>query len=48
MVVEYEALPDTYCSGMSVLRNVVMLETARRADIVIRNITEAFWQAGRH
>ena len=41
MVKEYEELSK----GMSVLRNVVDLESAELRDVVIRNITEDFWQA---
>ena len=36
---DYEPIPNS--NGMSVLRNVVDLETGERRDVGIRNITEA-------
>jgi hypothetical protein len=38
-------LPPSTSSGMSVLRDVVNLETGMRCNIVIRSITQPFWQA---
>jgi hypothetical protein len=40
---DYESIPDS--NGMFALRHVVDLETMDRRDIVIRKITEQFWQA---
>jgi hypothetical protein len=37
--------PENRISGMSVLHNVVNLETGDQVTIVIRSITEPFWQA---
>jgi hypothetical protein len=43
IMAEYEEIPGS--NGMHVLRNVTELEDGRLSDIVIRNITEPFWQA---
>jgi hypothetical protein len=43
IMVDYEEIPNS--NGMSVLRNVVELETGMRGNIVIRNSEESFWQA---
>ena len=46
-----EVLPCTYCQddkkceGMSVFRDVVDLESGYLKDVVIREITQPFWQA---
>lgn len=45
IVGEDEKIPAKYCTGMSVLRNVIKLETRKRRDIVIRDITVPFWRA---
>ena len=39
---KYEVIPGS--EGMQVLRNAIVLETGKRIDVVIRNITEDFWQ----
>ena len=39
---EYESIPNS--DGMSVLRNVVMLEIGKTQDVVLRNTTIPFWQ----
>lgn len=48
---DYEIITNVDCkddrksAGMSVLRDVVKLETGKRRDVVIRSITEPFWQS---
>ena len=39
---DYEDIPNS--NGMKVLRNAIVLETGKRIDVVIRSITEDFWQ----
>jgi Retrotransposon hot spot protein len=39
---DYEKIPNS--NGMKVLRNAINLETGKSIDVVIRNITEDFWQ----
>lgn len=43
IMVKYKSIPKS--QGMFVLRDVVDLESGELQDIVIRNITELFWQA---